>query len=73
MYKSLIFAKPVNWQSRLIISNICLGKDEKSDSDIDDGATEFEIRAKRMFNVLDDGGVKKKVTTFLVNVTTQRV
>ena len=70
MLKSLIL-KPVNCQNRLIISNICLGKDEKSDSDIDDGATEFEIRAKRMFNVLDDGGVKKKVTAFLANVRTQ--
>ena len=42
-------------------TNFVLGKDEKSDSDIDDGATEFEVRAKRMLNVLEDGGVKKKV------------
>ena len=26
-----------------------------------------------MFNVLDDGGVKKKVITFLVNASTQRI
>ena len=68
-----VLAEHVNRQNWLIISNTCLGKDEKSDSDIDDGATEFEIRAKRMFNVLDDGGVKKKVITFLVNASTQRI
>lgn len=56
------FARAANAENidKLLV-NADIGKDEKSDSDIDDGATEFEIRAKRMFNVLDDGGVKKKV------------
>ena len=33
----------------------------KDDSDLDDGASEFEFRARNMDNILDDGGVKKKV------------
>ena len=35
--------------------------DVKDDSDFDDGASEFEFRAKNMNNIIDDGGVKKKV------------
>ena len=44
---------------------ICKGTNDeegKSDSDFDDGASEFDMRAKRMVKLLDDGGVKKKVT-----------
>ena len=33
----------------------------KDDSDLDDGASEFEFRARNMDNILDDGGIKKKV------------
>ena len=34
---------------------------DRSDQDLDDGASQFEIEAKKMVNVTTDGGVKKKV------------
>ena len=33
----------------------------EDDYELDDGASEFEFRAKNMDDILDDGGVKKKV------------
>ena len=35
--------------------------ESKSDPEGDDGASEFEIKAKKMVNVSDDGGVKQKI------------
>ena len=33
----------------------------EDDYELDDGASEFEFRAKNMDDILEDGGVKKKV------------
>ena len=57
------FANAANEDSinRLLAGAQLDSDEQRSDSDFDDGASEFETRGKRMTSLLTDDGVKKKV------------